>query len=244
MKLYENIVIGNFLFSLGFAISAKSKSNTVLSSVSLLQQTPSDKLLADVLLELSGFVRLIEFKNKSNKSNKEMIKHELLKAAIGNDHQKRDVSRHIHWYIETDAERKTLISYISPYLDAFPSEDKRPCSFEQFIETLAEEASQGNELFTPEELRGYLRLVACCNGSGQGGSDEIRTGGLLIALSNRRGLHYVQLNDMMQLRLQDRQYVNSLENKMVIESQNEKNLKQTKQRTFERGLSKEYGLSL
>jgi hypothetical protein len=46
MKLYENVVIGNFLFSLGFAISAKSKTNTILTSINLLQQTPADKLLA------------------------------------------------------------------------------------------------------------------------------------------------------------------------------------------------------
>lgn len=59
LKLYENVVIGNFLYGLGSAVQAKSKLNTVFSSINLLQQTPADQALADVLIEFSGLFALL-----------------------------------------------------------------------------------------------------------------------------------------------------------------------------------------
>lgn len=63
MKLYENVVIGNFLYGLGFSIGMSTIGNNQLSIINLLQQTPADKELGDMLLEFPGVVRLIEFKN-------------------------------------------------------------------------------------------------------------------------------------------------------------------------------------
>lgn len=76
MKLYENIVIGNFLYGLGFAVRARAHSTglVVPSVVNLLQQTPADKELADVLLEFPGVVRLIEFKQLNKKSRATVIR--------------------------------------------------------------------------------------------------------------------------------------------------------------------------
>ncbi len=69
--------------------------------VNLLQQTPADKELADVLLEFPGVVRLIEFKQLNNKSKKERARYNLLKAAIGNDKETIKLSKSIHWFVET-----------------------------------------------------------------------------------------------------------------------------------------------
>lgn len=44
MKLYENVVIGNFLYGLGFSIG-RSLPEQRTSVVNLLQQTPADKTL-------------------------------------------------------------------------------------------------------------------------------------------------------------------------------------------------------
>ncbi|MDP6008078.1 hypothetical protein ACLHT5_11360 [Pseudomonas aeruginosa] len=64
MKLYENITIGNFLFALGYAIRdlQQGSKSAAVGSVNLLQQTPADRLLADVLLNFGGVARLLEFK--------------------------------------------------------------------------------------------------------------------------------------------------------------------------------------
>ena len=85
LNLYENVVIGNFLYGLGFAVRAKSNGGIVPSIVNLLQQTPANKQLTDVLLEFPGVVRLIEFKQRSNRANKEKTRIEQLNAAIKKD---------------------------------------------------------------------------------------------------------------------------------------------------------------
>jgi hypothetical protein len=59
LRVYENIVIGNFLFDLGVRM-AKLRAEFPLVSVDLLQQTPSDMRLGDVLLANAGVCRLIE----------------------------------------------------------------------------------------------------------------------------------------------------------------------------------------
>ncbi len=50
VKLYENVVIGNFLYGLGVSVGAQLRGHVLPASVNLLQQTPEDKALADVLL--------------------------------------------------------------------------------------------------------------------------------------------------------------------------------------------------
>lgn len=82
MKLYENITIGNFLFSLGYAIRDQQKGNKVMGSINLLQQTPADQLLGDVLLKFTGVVRLLEFKAEGPDLSKERGKHQGLKKVI------------------------------------------------------------------------------------------------------------------------------------------------------------------
>ena len=54
MKLYENIVIGNFLYGLGFAIAKRTASCDFPSIVNLLQQTPDDAVLGDLLFKAPG----------------------------------------------------------------------------------------------------------------------------------------------------------------------------------------------
>ena len=67
----ENTVIGTFIFSLGQAVGLLSCEPI---GVELLQQTPLDTSLGDVLIAKATFVRLIEFKRELNKSPKEHAK--------------------------------------------------------------------------------------------------------------------------------------------------------------------------
>ena len=124
MKLYENVVIGNFLYGLGFALGSQLRSGQLPSMVNLLQQTPDDKRLGDLLMAFPGTVRLIEFKTEANKSKKEAGRHQFLSRIFS---EKLDelpdlpgTSRRVHWYIETaPLPSAALSARIEPYLDAF-----------------------------------------------------------------------------------------------------------------------------
>lgn len=200
MKLYENIVIGNFLFALGFAIRASHSSRTVCSAVNLLQQTPVDTLLGDLLLEFPGVVRLIEFKAEGNYSGKERARHKLLSSAMDATSYGR-VSRAIHWYIETSSSEKSLVARVVPYLDAFPKAPKGQ-HLEDFIASLAQEVVNPQLTFKSEELRAYLKWV--CNTLGNG---IVGTGGLLLAAESDGTIHYVPMADLLELRLQHDQLI-------------------------------------
>ena len=95
MKLYENVIIGNFLYTLGLNIGI-NKELPKYSSINLLQQTPADKALGDVLLEFPGVVRLIEFKNKKSDKEKEKTRLKLLEMALSGEDKMIDISRLPH----------------------------------------------------------------------------------------------------------------------------------------------------
>lgn len=210
LKLYENVVIGNFLYGLGFAIRAKSDRGIVPSVVNLLQQTPADKELGDVLLEFPGVVRLIEFKQLNNKSKKERRRSLHLTAAIGKNEEMIRLSKSIHWFIETNPDNKTFVSRIVPYLDAYaePKNDKKH-SLEKFIEAIAVEAVDEPKNFSNEELKHYLSFITKILGS-----DKVGTSGLLLAINAEGCLRFVELIDIIDLRLQHRAFVEKLIDEM------------------------------
>ena len=57
-------------------------------------------------------------------------------------------------------------------------------------------------MFSRKDIRGYLWLVARCQGSG-----TLKTGALLIAVNASGDIKFVALNDMMELRLQHIEYI-------------------------------------
>ena len=61
MKLYENVVIGNFLYGLGVSVGARLGGNVLPASVNLLQQTPEDSAPCDAPRSFPGTPLLIEF---------------------------------------------------------------------------------------------------------------------------------------------------------------------------------------
>ncbi|CAM2157911.1 hypothetical protein PT2222_470001 [Paraburkholderia tropica] len=58
MEPYENIVIGNFLYSFGLTVGQLSGEAVRPMCVNLLQQTPLDRPLGDLMFENAGVVRL------------------------------------------------------------------------------------------------------------------------------------------------------------------------------------------
>jgi hypothetical protein len=84
-------------------------------------------------------------------------------------------------------------------------------------------------------LRYYLSLIAHCQGSGQ-----INTGALLLSVDTFGNIKYVVLRDMMELRLQHRDFVREitinrqreLEYKIERELENKIELEQEKSRSL------------
>jgi hypothetical protein len=59
MEPYENIVIGNFLYSLGLTVGQESQGSVRPMCVNLMQQTPLDERLGDVMVANTGVTLLI-----------------------------------------------------------------------------------------------------------------------------------------------------------------------------------------
>lgn len=209
MKIYENVIIGNFLYGLGHAIGSEARSKETLSVINLLQQTPADKELGDVLLEFPGVVRLIEFKNRSGSLKKEKRRHSQLKAALGTNLKYKNISKSIHWYVETEPFDECCVNNIKPYLDAFDDDYKSCFTLETFIDEIKKDVICADFTFSENDYKDYLSLVARCQGTG-----EVGTGGIVISVTDK-GLKYFQFTDIMQLRLQHKAYVNEIKNQLL-----------------------------
>ncbi|EKU29796.1 MULTISPECIES: hypothetical protein [Alcaligenes] len=234
MKLYENITIGNFLFALGYSLRDKQRKNMLAGSVNLLQQTPADKLLGDVLLKFTGVVRLIEFKAEGANLAKEKSRHSILCVAV-QERQFESISREVHWSIETKATENTLGLRVVPYLDAFP----RPRGpkielLEDFIHTLAKDIVTQNFLYTGAQINEYLAWVRRTQGKG-----EVGSGGLLLLAEPGGLLRFAPLTDLLELNLEHSLWIKERQAKL------EKDLELVRQRAKERQYKLERkGLSL
>lgn len=217
MKLYENVVIGNFLYGLGLSIGRALPEQRTLSVVNLLQQTPADKSLGDMLVEFESVVRLIEFKNKGSSLKKEKKKQTQLSTALIGLHDMIAVSRDTHWYVETEPFEEKCANNIKPYLDAF-SEVPSRYTLEGFIGSITDAVKNPQKKFTADQFKAYLAVVAACQGDG-----KVGTGGIIVSV-DKDGIKYLQYADIMQLRLQHKDFV--LEMKNEYESMMELSLKQ------------------
>lgn len=232
MKLYENVIIGNFLYGLGLDIGIKiglnEETETLPSIVNLLQQTPADKELGDMLLEFPGIIRILEFKNAKNPSKKEEKRVEKLEKALKDDERMQYVSRNIHWYIETEPFEKICANKIVPYLDAYNGTIGMD-TLESFIKNISSEVNNPISEITHEEQKHYLSLISTCQGSG-----AIGTGGLIVSVS-KEGISYVEFSQIEQLQLQHNDFKKEIQQKcesiMQSEYELEKKLEQNRSRS-------------
>ena len=235
MKLYENVIIGNFLYTLGLNIGI-NKELPKYSSINLLQQTPADKALGDVLLEFPGVVRLIEFKNKKSNKEKEKTRLKLLEMALSGEDKMIDISRQIHWYIETEPSKDSCFNRIVPYLDAFNSQIYGEYTIETYIKEMVEEIINPLHILNHQDVKKYLKLIQMTQGSSSTG-----TGGLIINITEQ-GIRYVQITDLLDLRLNLKEFIIKaeldLESIMKLEQKIE--LKRTITQNYVRDHSREY----
>lgn len=228
MNLYENVIIGNFLYTLGLNIGIN------YSSINLLQQTPADKALGDVLLEFPGVVRLIEFKNKKSDKEKEKIRLKLLEMALKDQVKMIEISKQIHWYIETEPNKHSCFNRIVPYLDAFNNEVYGEYTLEVYIENMVKEINEPLDTSKHQDIKDYLKLIQMTQGS-----SNIGTGGLIINITEK-GIKYVQITDLLDLRLNLKEFINKaeLELESIMKLEQKKELKKTINKEYNRSLDR------
>ncbi len=176
--VYENILIGNFLYFLGYQsclihhqnkqekpekVSANSAQKTpakdVHRAINLFQQTPTDRLLGDVHLNFGGRNLLIEFKAFNNESDtKENNKRESLIDKIKQlePNERKDMlsfSHKCHYLgYQSDPERFTLdfVKYVD-LQSKFP-----PCEMLSFSNKILTDNDTGVER---DNFKRYLEIL-------------------------------------------------------------------------------------
>jgi hypothetical protein len=200
--IYENAVIGNFLFGLGVAYGFRWESTEMPPMcVNLLQQTPDDQRIGDTLLRTSAFVRILEFKRRENQSPKEVDKLKKLRLALGGNDDMASVSRRIHWYVESYEGSETRIL---PYLD-FDGDDVTTTTLGPFIEKTATDIAQGSERELSGWCEEYLAVLMLCNGSGESGA-----GAFIVSLSTAGVIQFAAIERMIDLRLKPPEFKQSI----------------------------------
>jgi hypothetical protein len=200
MDIYENVVIGSFLYALGLEVGAVAGQRTSMS-VNLLQQMPLDAPLADVALANMAFFRLIEFKRTVNRSSKEPAKRSALTAALSQPESRHyaAISREIHWYVETGKHGEWTAAAV-PYIDFGKTVGQ--LDFLGFVQATAH-AATGQQLQAEEVLacKAYLRFVAALTE----GHDDDDTGCILITGGGGASVSYTALRSLRDLLLSPRE---------------------------------------
>ncbi|MBB6183543.1 hypothetical protein [Oleiagrimonas soli] len=218
-KIYENVIIGNFLYGLGFAMRQHADGVGHQGAVNLLQQTPADTLLGDVLMTFPGMSRLIEFKRKGAVLNKETVRHVTLTKALEDKSALQRVSRRMHLYLEfSETEPDAASIKVTSYLDAFSSDDALTQTMAGCIEKFASDVSESARMEPAvraaqrEEEAFYLKLVRSLQGEGSIGS-----GGMLLMSDAEGRLAYAYLEDLSALRMTTREWSHALDQKLQRE---------------------------
>jgi hypothetical protein len=225
MTVYENVVIGNFLFEFGYRLGVAdaqleeevSQADTQLEplSINLLQQTNEDRSLADVLIANAAFGRLIEFKRKRNISDKELLKRKHLEDGL-NAHEAGDslsrTSHQTHWYINIDdgTKRKPRFEVTAaPYLE-FPDESSY-ISFDDFMDKSVkgalDENDENNEesddidQVVPASFAEYLKVVReiNVNSKDKGHDAQASSSAFAIALTRSGNIQWFAVRDMQMM---------------------------------------------
>lgn len=214
MQLYENTLIGTFLYGLGIEIGVRAPGRAMVSGVDLLQQTPLDSSIGDLIIKAPRYFRVIEFKRASNRDDKEAEKRAALRERIDRQPDAAHLLRTgaaIHLHIEID-DSPTPDGYVRndlayrPYLGGAA----RACSLRTLCAQTADAMHAPSPSPTPGECARYLSVLKASQGA-----PKVPTGGggtLLVAM--REGVvehaHVGDLTDLFrshrQLRTLHRAY--------------------------------------
>lgn len=206
IDIYENIFIGNFIYVLGvqMGIALCQHEKQFTSCINLLQQTPVDQCLADMLATFSGVSFLIEFKRENNRSLKELEKLKILRRGIKNNNEMIATSHAAHWFIQIKAPNNgNFETKVVPYLDLDQLSNLAETKlFECFIKEIVTKVfnfKENKEVInigvTAEKMSTYIKFL--CKIYSKSGLKK--PGGLIITLSLNGELTYVAVNDITQM---------------------------------------------
>jgi len=190
MDAYENVIIGNFIYLLGITAGRQDQSTF---NVNLLQQTPLDKPLADVMIASPRFVMIIEFKRASIVDKKEDEKRTKLREKLETKHKKLLlVSKLVHWFANIDCTNSTLGISIEPYIENQLS-SKSYKEIPEFVNKIFEMSTKPKTLITAEEIKNYINLL------GETGGTSKSRGGLIVIADKENGIAVIPLNDITEI---------------------------------------------
>ena len=206
--LYENVLIGQFIYGLGLCIGKRTQSDCFPAAVNLLQQCPEDSALGDVLLSFPGTLRLIEFQAEDRDKSKERTRQEKLQIILESDCERRHTSRRVHWYFEFSRRSASAFGgFFTPYIDmdfSSPSLPKQAHALNRFIASVADDVllqpNDNDERIQQE--KDYLISVRLCHVGSSSGS-----GALIVTVGASGEFHYIVVKDMMELHMPLRQWL-------------------------------------
>lgn len=117
-----------------------------------------------------------------------------------------ETSRSVHWYVELSAKSETapLISRVVPYLDAFTDQQSlRFGGIEEMVDQTARQAVMKTDPLPREHARAYLDLVRVTLRKDK----SVGAGGLLLVMDAQGGMHFAQVQDLLELNLPGRLWV-------------------------------------
>ncbi len=206
-------------------------------AVNLLQQTPLDRPLGDVLIEGASVFRLIEFKRRRNSSDKERTKHWHIRETLNSDPRLAQYGLRWHWYVETEFTDR-FRSRVRPSLHLLDPASNG--TLEDFIQDTANDALSGRDgkeerkLF--HEYIGHLLRITKYSGEG--------SGALIFAAGGSGGLapKFAAVRDIRDLGRKDSEVMNAyweadLAQQNEIEAPRHE-LTRTQSRSRDRGLSR------
>lgn len=190
MKIYENVLIGNFIFSLGVQAGKKfDKSPFPQAIVSLFQQTPSDPYLGDLFTSFGGHNLLIEFKADSA-DKKEVEKIEMLTQELAKDNDLATLSTSCHFFAHGVIPEEAFNILFCPYLSTLNASNKT--SLEPFISDVLNRRVGTNS----DRFGEYVALLHRLFSNGKASS----TGGLLLNVDANGAMTYLaspNLSDLL-----------------------------------------------
>ncbi|XLZ71475.1 hypothetical protein ABT364_05765 [Massilia sp. SR12] len=193
---YENIVIGNFLYGLGFRLGQSAGSDAPSACINLLQQTRLDGKFGDVLLQTGGLARVIEFKRITNKGKKEQRRSEKLRIMLADSPHLVEASRKVHWHALTgfSGVAEEVDVTLTRYIDL--GQGGAVVSLAAFTQQTALAMLSPSEEPPKEHVADYLSALA--SAARVSGSNN---GGILVHISPDGQLHYAALRDLSDLEL-------------------------------------------
>ncbi|WP_312403776.1 hypothetical protein [Rhizobium sp.] len=196
MKIYENVVIGNFLYILGISDgSVHVPPWNPYRAVSLLQQTPLDKSIADVLLQSPGSLFIIEFKRIGASEKKEEDKKQSLRTVLSKSPELLALSEKIHWYVRSEVAEGQLQLEVTPYLSQVSN--KRLDSLESLVATISERRTSRLDIAECAKYLDALRFAAAVS-KGKGG-DSSSSGTIVLLATDDGGFRHAVIDDLADL---------------------------------------------